>query len=114
MTVEFLPPAYGVRGKVLFLQVSVCPHFGGGRGTPSQVQVGGGGVPHPRSRWGTQSSRGYPILGPGGGGVPRGTSPVQDWIGYPPPNQETEQHNEHLLCGGRYASCVHAGGLSCG
>ena len=24
-----------------------------------------------------------------------------------------EQHREYLLHGGRYASCVHAGGLSC-
>ena len=24
-----------------------------------------------------------------------------------------EQHREYLLNGGRYASCVHAGGLSC-
>ena len=31
----------------------------------------------------------------------------------PPPNQETEQQSEHLLRGGRYASCVHAGELSC-
>ena len=30
--------------------------------------------------------------------------------GTPPP---TDQHSEHLLRGGRYASCVHAGGLSC-
>ena len=27
--------------------------------------------------------------------------------------QETEQHSEYLLRGGQYASCVHAGGLSC-
>ena len=33
-------------------------------------------------------------------------------MGYPP-CQETDQHSKHLLCGGRYASCVHAGGLSC-
>ena len=32
-------------------------------------------------------------------------------MGYPPPNY-TEQHSEHLLRGGRCASCVHAGGLS--
>ena len=34
-------------------------------------------------------------------------------MGVSSPNQETEQHSEHFLCGGRYASCVHAGGLSC-
>ena len=33
--------------------------------------------------------------------------------GNPPPHQETDQQSEHLLCSGRYASCVHAGGLSC-
>ena len=81
-------------------------------GTPSQVWIGGtpfpgqdGGVPHPRSGWG-RGTLGYPF-------------PNQDWMwyslcqGYPPPIQETEQHSEHLLRGGRYASCVHAGGLSC-
>ena len=84
---------------------------------PSQVQVGEGvppsswhgGVPHPadggryplpRSRWG--------VPHPANGGYPpsRG-SPRQ---GYPPP---PEQHRVYLLRGGRYASCVHAGGLSC-
>ena len=29
-----------------------------------------------------------------------------------PACQESEQQSEHLLCGGRYASCVHTGGLS--
>ena len=66
----FLPPAYEVRGKVLFSQVSVClltfqgggypiPGLDGGwGGTPSQVwMVGGGGIPgldgggYPRSWW---------------------------------------------------------------
>ena len=46
--------------------------------------------------------------------------PQSAWIGEPPPRQaswgytfpqETEQHSEYLLCGGRYASCVHARGL---
>ena len=112
------------------------PHTGGG-GTPSQVggtppssDQGGTssqvqmGVPLPRSGWGV------PILGLGGQGTPSqvrmgGTpSQVQDWMQYPPPHpgldgvpppphhQETDQHNEHLLRGGRYASCVDAG-LSC-
>ena len=57
---------------------------------------GGGGLPHPRSNGGG----GYPIPGlDGGGGVPR----VPPWPGL----------NGGGLCGGRYASCVHAGGLSC-
>ena len=65
-----------------------------GRGTPSQVEVGGG-VPHPS---GSRHGMDYP--------------PLQDWVGDPPPHQETEQHGEPLLHGGRYASCVHAGGFS--
>ena len=68
---EFLPPAYVVRGKVIFILGNVClftigggipcPRSDGGggypipgqmveEGTPSQVwMVGGRGVPHPRS-----------------------------------------------------------------
>ena len=50
-------------GKVLFSQVSVCSHFGGGV-APIQL-MGGGGVPHP-SQWEVT-----PILPVGrGGGVP--------------------------------------------
>ena len=51
----------------------------------------GSGYPPSRTRWGT------PHPGPHA----------------PPPGQETDQHSEHLLRGGWYASCVHAGGLSC-
>ena len=104
--------------------MSVCSHCGGG-GTPSQVCPGG--VPHPRS------GRGYPISGQGGWGTPwtwdgvppgpgmgyppdlgRGTPQTWDrvppwtWDGVHPP-----QHSKHLICGRRYASCVHTGGLSC-
>ena len=81
------------------------------------------GVPHP-------ADRGYPH--PANGGTPihqqRGTQARSGW-GYPPPSGlqgvplppvrtgwgylKTEQHCEYLLCGGRYTSCVHAGGLSC-
>ena len=42
-----------------------------------------------------------------------GYPPIQDWMGYPcpgldgiPPPPLSEQHGKHLLCGGRYASCV--------
>ena len=133
---------YEVGGKVLFSQVSVCSHFGevphpadrGGYPHPRCPGGGvphpgpGGGVPHPSSRRGTScSSWGYPLPGPDLG---LGTPPYRTgWgthcarldgvpphrprlMGYPP-CQETEQHSEHLLRGGRYASCVHAGGLSC-
>ena len=124
---QFLPPAY-VRTTGGYVFTGVCLfNFRGGRGTPSQVWVRGGtpsqvwvggypisglgrGVPHPRSRsggvttsqvWGGtpfQVRGRYPIPGPGG------------YSGYPPP-----RNSKHLLRlrGGRYASCVHAGGLSC-
>ena len=97
-------------------------------GYPSDVQMG---VSNPRSRFRTGWNTPHTDLG-------SGTLPVQDWMGYPrpgmkyppsrpgieypppgwtgcypPPYQETEQHSKHLLCGGWYASCVHAGELSC-
>ena len=81
-------------------------------------QPGGGTLPGPAGggypgREGTLAggtlARGVPW--PGGtlaGGVP--------WLGgYPAQWGGTQlgQHREYLLHGGRYASCVHAGGLSC-
>ena len=72
-------------------------------GTRSQVS----GVPHLRSGLGCG---GYPVSGLGG--VPhlrsRGVPHLRSGV-LPP----TDQHSELLLRGGRYASCVHAGGLSC-
>ena len=56
-------------------------------GVPCQVQPGGGTLPG-----------GVPCQG---GGVPC------------PGGTQLGQHREYLLHGGRYASCVHAGGLSC-
>ena len=128
-------------GNVFSLCVSLhldgrgVPHprgLDGGGVTPSQVQMGvshpadgGGGLVegylHPADR------RGTPIQDHDRGTWSRtgwwfppietewGTPPVQDWMGYPPysPHQETDQHSEHLLCAGWYASCIHAGGLSC-
>ena len=105
----FLPPAYEVRGQELFSQVFV--HISGGRG--------GGGYLIPGPGRGTLSQGwmgGYPIPGPDGG-VPWGQDgvflahPGLDWV--PPPLARRQQHSEHLLHGGWYASCVHAGGLSC-
>ena len=125
-------------GNVLtrvFVSVHTCrwgvPHLRSGEGgTSSQVWSAGGGgtssqvwprgVPHPRS-----GQEGYPRY-----------SPNQVWMGYPrnwdgvppgpgmgynldlgwgtPPDLGwgTPQHSKHLLHGGWYASCVHAGGLS--
>ena len=91
-----------------------CPRSSGGGlyhiqltrgGTSSQVQVGKYPrvLPCPRLDGvaPTQDWMRYPPL-------------IQDWMGYPPPpRRETDQHSQHLLLGGRYASCVHAGGLSC-
>ena len=72
-------------GKVLLSQVSVSSHFGRG-GYPILPDRG----------------RGYPIL-PGGYPHPRSG---QGWC------PQSEQHSMYLLRGGRYASCIHAGGLS--
>ena len=88
--------------------------------------------------WGGTLAGGYPPGGgypgrgyPGGGTLPEGV-PCQGvpWWGYPPRGgypaggvpcwgvpcwggTQLGQHREYLLHGGRYASCVHAGGLSC-
>ena len=69
-----------------------------------------GGTPQP--------GMGYPLSWDGvpppsqvriGGGYPRmGYHP--SWDGYPP---RIGQHREYLLRCGRYASCIHTGGLSC-
>ena len=77
---------------------------GAAEGVPCQVQLGGypargtlpGGVPC----WGVPCLGGYLIMVP--------PQPGQDWGG-----TQLGQHREYLLHGGRYASCVHAGGLSC-
>ena len=93
-----------------------CHGAAGGGGVPCQVQPGGvpcqvqpGGVPCQVQLGGgypARSSRGGTLPGPAGG-VP--------WPGGYPAGGGTqlEQHREYLLHGGRYASCVHAGGLSC-
>ena len=59
------------------------------------VSHGGEGVGQPRGEgWVSQGGRGGSAGGRGG-------------------SAKIEQHREYLLHGGRYASCVHAGGLSC-
>ena len=104
------------KGNVL-TRVCVSVHGGGG-GYPRQVPIpDGGGYPHPVPMKGG----GYPILLVG-----RGT-PIPDLGWGVPPIQvrsqvrtggggwhpQLEQHSMYLLHGGRYASCIHAGGLSC-
>ena len=89
-TAEYLPPAY-VRTTGGYIFTGVCLfNFWGGRGYPIPG-LGRRGVPHLRSWWGGTPSQVWP------GGYPL----------------QTDQHSEHLLRGGQYASCVHAGGLSC-
>ena len=72
-------------GEVLKSQMGYPSPCGGGG---SLVLTGAGGVP--------QSQVEYPF--PGRTGVP-----------FP----KTEQQSKYLIRGGRYASCVNAGGLSC-
>ena len=84
------------------------------RGTPFQIWIEGvGGVPLSKQDW-----MGYPPSRTGwsmppsktGWGTPHpgldGVSPHLRLDGVPP-CQNTDQHNKHLLHGGRYASCVH-------
>ena len=93
-------------------------------GTPSQVWPGGYPSPTPGMGYPPDQGQGTPWIWDGvpprtwdrvppldlGQGIPprpgTGYLPDLGW-GTPP------QHSEHLLRGGRYASCVHAGGLSC-
>ena len=136
-----LPPAYVVRREGNSFTLFVSSHLRGGYpysillcnisqnamgqplggGVPCQVQLGGypgqgGTLP------GGTLAGGVPWLGgyPGMGGTLAGGVP---WWGgtqvrYPPARSgwggtQLGQHREYLLHGGRYVSCVHAGGLSC-
>ena len=132
--ISLLPPAYIVRREGNSFTLLVCPHLGGypypimlcnisqnamGQppgGVPCQVQLGG--VPC-QVQPGGYPARGYPA-----GGHPAGGYPARGVLGgtqvrYPPRQVRTGggtqlgQHREYLLHGRRYASCVHAGGLSC-
>ena len=95
------------------------PRFGRG-GTPSQVWLGGGypisglGVPPKHgTAYTPQTGTGYPPSQTWNRVSPpdlRPGTPPRAWDWEPPPPQHSE---EHLIRGGRYASCVHAGGLSC-
>ena len=128
-----LPPAYVVRREGNSFTLLVCPHLGRGYPYPIMLcnisqnamgQTPGGTLPDPAGGGGT-------LPGPAGG-VPRSGTPRpgQDG-GYPaggvrrsgtspPPTRcgrgggtQLGQQKEYLLHGWRYASCVHAGGLSC-
>ena len=84
---------------------------------PVQTWDGGTlGYPHPKLDW-------VPPSRPGTGVPPSKTgwgTPVQTWDGGVAPHSKLDgipplpnQQSEHLLRGGRCASCVHAGVLSC-
>ena len=129
---ELLPPAYVVRreGNVLTrvclsihggvpISYNALQHYpechGAAGRVPCQVQPegeypGGGGVPW----WGVPCQGGtlVPWWGVPWWGIPiqgTPTRPGQDVGG----GTQLGQHREYLLHGGRYASSVHAGGLSC-
>ena len=133
-----LPPASEEWGKVLFsVCLSVHTSTGGG-GVPQSGLDGWGGGGVVRSGW---LDGGQVLIGGGtpaqvwmGGYLPPwldGVPPPHhhEWMGYPPlpwvdgvtpppwvdgvPPFPPPHHSEHWLRGGRYASCVHAGGLSC-
>ena len=102
-------------------------------GVPCQVQPGGEGtLPGPAGGGGypARSSQGrgvpcqgalvrYPPSQVRMGGYPGRDPPPLPPAGYPPSQDggvggtQVGQQKEYLIHGGRYASCVHAGGLSC-
>ena len=105
------------------------PHPGPDGGSPARSRSRSrGGVPQDKVplgyRWGIpirtwdgvplQLGMGYPPSGPREGYPPSGPGmryplpPPQPEMGYPP---RLGQQKEYSLRGGRYASCVHAGGL---
>ena len=77
---------------------------GGGEGYPKVP------TPTPCPRYLPPSKVPTPSKVPMGRRYPRYLPPVQGT--YPPPPR-IGQHMEYLIRCGRYASCVHAGGLSC-
>ena len=77
-----------------YVLTPVCP----------SVCLSTGGVPHLARRGGV------PQPGPAKGYCKGWGTPLPG-MGYPPPGQDCRW--EYLIRGGRYASCVHAGGLSC-
>ena len=68
------------------------------------VKVRMGGLPQPGG-----THLGCPQPGQDGGGTPARGALTQ---GNPPPPR-TGRHMEYLISGSRYASCIHAGGMSC-
>ena len=86
-------PAVGYPARMVPCQGVPCLGMYPGRVSPSQVRTGGtllGGT-----QVGTPPQQGTPRARSGWGGT------------------QLRQQKEYSLHGGRYASCVHAGGLSC-
>ena len=120
---HLLPPAYVVRGKVIFILGNVCLFTFGGGGYPIPIHPcpGRGGT---RSSLGWGGGGGYLIQPWTGGGVPQpwmgGWYPISGGVPHPmsrgipwvPPPARDSKHLLRLR-GGRCASCVQAGGLSC-
>ena len=114
--VQYLPPAYVVRREGNSFTLFVCPHLGGGGSSPggggqvSEPMGGGGGAQVQLAGGGGQVQQ--------GGGVrsvrQRGGVRSSRWWGGVRSSQLGGRGGQHLApsCG-RYASCVHAGGLSC-
>ena len=103
--VPLLPPAYVVRREGNSFTLLVCPQGWGvspARGGSGQSSWGGG----------VRSSQQEGVRSSWGGGV------RSSWGGESGPagrggSAKIGQQNEYSLHCGRYASCVHAGGLSC-
>ena len=120
----FLLPAYVVWQEGNSFTLLVCLHLGGYpypimlcKITQSSTGQTPGGYPA-RSSWGgilpgsaggppgQVRMRGYPA----GGTLPGYSPPARSgWGG----GNQLQQQKEYSLHGGRYASCVHVGGLSC-
>ena len=99
-TGRLLPPAYVVRREGNSFILLVCPHLGG-------VPISHNALQHFPECHGADTGGEGTLPGPaGGGGVP---CQVQLRGG----GTQLGQQKEYSLHGGRYASCVHAGGLSC-
>ena len=116
---SFPGPFGGGGDSPRFFLRSLVPGPGPFQGVPQSWLTGGRGYPSPGQDY--PSMYGVPPhprpVRPGWGNSPArpgwGT-PGQVRLGYPPPppTPRTVQQSEHLLHGGRYAPCFHAGELS--
>ena len=122
-----LPPAYVVRREGYSFTLLVCSQGGAVPISHNALQHfpechGAGGVPishnalqHFQECHGAVGGGTLPGPAMGGGTLAGGVVPWLGGGGYPARGGGTQvgQQKEYSLHGGRYASCVHAGGLSC-